>query len=304
MTNTSQDQPPLQITVPRDSANDDQGVVVGWIRQSGDFVKGGDPICEVEFSKAVIEIAAPGDGYLYPSRAIGEQVPVGAVLGMVLSAPQDAGSVHALAPSMNAQGTSADVSVPVTQKAQALMQAHGLTIADLPAGLDIVRERDVQSALNQRNEQGARQAHPGLDLTSPTRRYAANALTKSWREIPHSHLVRWIDAEAVEARVAAEGRARDMMLSISDWLAWSVAQAAKTDPRPNAYWNDGIEPHAGIHLGFALNQSNGELIVPVIHGADGLALEDFVARIKGLQKTAVRRKLRPEDVTGGSICVT
>jgi pyruvate dehydrogenase E2 component (dihydrolipoamide acetyltransferase) len=53
-----------------------------------------------------------------------------------------------------------------------------------------------------------------------------------------------------------------------------------------------------------MNQPNGDLVVAIVHGADRMALDELVGRIRGLQKKAVRHKLTPEELTGGSLTVT
>ena len=59
---------------------------------------------------------------------------------------------------------------------------------------------------------------------TPIRRRASQALTESKRSIPHSYVSVWIAADEVEARVQAEARRLDVMLSVSTWLVACVAQ--------------------------------------------------------------------------------
>jgi pyruvate dehydrogenase E2 component (dihydrolipoamide acetyltransferase) len=95
------------------------------------------------------------------------------------------------------------------------------------------------------------------------------------------------------------------MLSLSDWLVAAVTRAAAQQPVANASWQEqGILRHSHVHIGFALNQANGELLVPVVHNAEQRSLEELVGDIRTLQKRAVRHQLSPQDLSGGTITVT
>jgi len=109
----------------------------------------------------------------------------------------------------------------------------------------------------------------------------------------------------MELRVAKIAETHDLMLSVSDWLVATVARCAPRHPKVLASWqDDGLFYHSHPHVGFALNQANGDLVVPVIRDADELELLDLVGRIRGLQKKAVRHRLEPKDLMGGTITVT
>lgn len=122
---------------------------------------------------------------------------------------------------------------------------------------------------------------------------------------PHSYLQRWVDAAAIDAKLEAIGREQGLMVGVFDLLVAAVAKAAANHPGMNAAWHDeGILRYANVHLGFALNLANGDLLVPVIKNADRLTFEDLAGRIRGLQKRAIRNKLTSDDLTGGTLTVT
>lgn len=68
--------PLKQIYVPQDSVNDTKLTVVGIIFKSGDFIKKGQTIIELETSKAVLTIESDTDGYIYYHCVIGQDVEV------------------------------------------------------------------------------------------------------------------------------------------------------------------------------------------------------------------------------------
>ena len=64
-----------------------------------------------------------------------------------------------------------------------------------------------------------------------------------------------------------------------------------------------LKPAVNLGVAVALPES-GELIVPVIREADGLSLVGFAKAIKDLASRARSRRLRPEDVQGGTFTLT
>jgi pyruvate dehydrogenase E2 component (dihydrolipoamide acetyltransferase) len=68
----------------------EEGRLVKWLKNEGDAVKSGDVLAEVETDKAVMELAARGEGVLR-KRLVneGEAVPVGTLVGVIGSAGED-----------------------------------------------------------------------------------------------------------------------------------------------------------------------------------------------------------------------
>lgn len=68
----------------------EEGRLVKWLKNEGDQVKSGDVLAEVETDKAVMELAARGDGVLRKRLANeGDSAAVGTLLGVVAGANED-----------------------------------------------------------------------------------------------------------------------------------------------------------------------------------------------------------------------
>jgi pyruvate/2-oxoglutarate dehydrogenase complex dihydrolipoamide acyltransferase (E2) component len=76
---------PTPIVVPRENVNDESATLVAWSVAGGTRVAPGQPIAQIETSKAVVELAAPTGGVLRPKACAGEEVPIGGVLGWVVA---------------------------------------------------------------------------------------------------------------------------------------------------------------------------------------------------------------------------
>ncbi|HEY3328675.1 MAG TPA: pyruvate dehydrogenase complex E1 component subunit beta [Capsulimonadaceae bacterium] len=89
----------------------EEGTLVAWLKRSGDEVKAGEPIAEIETDKSNVEIEAEEDGVFQPVVGEGDLVPVGGVIarigeaGAVVEAPVQKSNGHA--PESNGQHAAA-----------------------------------------------------------------------------------------------------------------------------------------------------------------------------------------------------
>lgn len=75
---------PHDVIMPALGVAQDTGLIISWLKQSGDVVSIGDALMEIETDKAVMEVEAQADGYLTNVSAVeGEQVPVGQVVAVI-----------------------------------------------------------------------------------------------------------------------------------------------------------------------------------------------------------------------------
>lgn len=85
---------PHEVIMPALGMAQDTGKIVSWLKSSGDPVKTGDALFEVETDKATMEVESPADGYLTDVRAeAGTDVPVGNVIALVSDTAEGSGKV-------------------------------------------------------------------------------------------------------------------------------------------------------------------------------------------------------------------
>ncbi|MGA5318065.1 2-oxo acid dehydrogenase subunit E2 [Streptomyces pseudogriseolus] len=77
----------VPVAVPKLNNNDTAYLVVRWFADDGAYLDEGDPLVELETSKAVEEIAAPAAGHLRVRAAEGSEVGVGELLAELLTEP-------------------------------------------------------------------------------------------------------------------------------------------------------------------------------------------------------------------------
>ena len=76
-----------EVILPALGMSQDTGKIVQWLKSEGAQIVKGEPLVEIETDKATVEIEAPADGVLtHISASAGEDVPVGQVIAIILSA--------------------------------------------------------------------------------------------------------------------------------------------------------------------------------------------------------------------------
>jgi 2-oxoglutarate dehydrogenase E2 component (dihydrolipoamide succinyltransferase) len=77
---TNVDIPPLGDSVS-------EAVLLRWLKNDGDYVKGDEPLCELETDKANVDIPAPAAGVLRRAKEAGETVQIGETIARIDEAP-------------------------------------------------------------------------------------------------------------------------------------------------------------------------------------------------------------------------
>ncbi len=148
----------------------------------------------------------------------------------------------------------------------------------------------------------------------------ARRLVESKATIPHFYLDIEIDAaplldlrarlnaslekEAAPAKPGAPTSTPADKLSVNDFILKAAADALRAVPAMNCSWaGNAIHHHPGVHVSFAVAIEDG-LITPVIRDTHTKNLVTISRETKDLAKRAKEKKLKPEEFTGGTFCVT
>ena len=92
--------------------------------------------------------------------------------------------------------------------------------------------------------------------------------------------------------------------SYTEFIVKLTAMALKNHPMLHARWDgDRLIIPTESHIGIAVDTEEG-LLVPVIRGAAGLGLGEIVVRARDLIERARTRRLRAEDMQGGTFTIT
>jgi pyruvate dehydrogenase E2 component (dihydrolipoamide acetyltransferase) len=293
---------PAEVIMPALGMAQDTGKVLRWLKADGAAVAKGEPLLEVETDKVTVEIESPADGTL-AGLAVpeGAEVAVGTVIALVLAEGEELAAAPEPAAAPVAEAGPAATAVAVapaappqeqrrrlaSPKARRLAAAHGIELSAVtgsgPGGAVVAADVEVAGTA----------PAPGVGSVW---RVMAERMTRAWQEVPQFVLTREVDARRLLSR--------DEGVSVTDLLVESCARALARHPRLTASWRDGaLVAGEGINVGVAVATADA-LVVPVIHGADGLGLGEISARRRELAEAARAGALRPEDVQGGTFTIS
>ena len=145
---------------------------------------------------------------------------------------------------------------------------------------------------------------------SPVRRKIAHHMSWSTRISPHATAIAECDMSRAAALIERAGErfssTSGAPLTYTVLIAEAAVRALSEFPSLNAsVVGDEIVLKPSVHLGVAVAlPDNDELIVPVIREAEGLSRSGLARAIRDLAGRARERRLRPEDVQGGTFTLT
>jgi len=265
-----------------------EGEIARWLVAEGQEIAEDAPLVEIGTDKTTVEIPSPAGGTV--SRILvaeGEVVPVGTVLVVIggdgAAAPAAPAEAPKQPPGEKVRAT------PLVRKVAAEL---GVDLAAVtgsgPQGR--ITEDDVRAAAG-----GSGAAAQGEGEHVPLRgvkRQMFEHLTRAHREIP---AVTWVE-ECDFSRLDLK-RLVPLVLQ-------AVAEELREFPELNARVEDGeLVLLDRCNLGLAVQTEQG-LVVPVVHGAGGLSLDELDAEVRRLADAANAGTLKPEELRGGTFTVT
>ena len=281
-----------------------EGEIARWLVEEGQDVAEDDPLVEIATDKTTVEIPSPAGGTV--SRILvqeGQVVPVGTLL-VVIGDDGSAGPVQVSDTEPGPKETpvparrDGDAKVRATPLVRKLAQELGVDLASL-AGTGLqgrITEEDVRAAAGSSGPVQVSDTRTGPGGTRVplrgVRRQMFEHLTRAHREIPAVTWVEECDFSDVDLK------------RLVPLVLHAVTESLRDFPELNAQVADGELVLLGRYdIGVAVQTEQG-LVVPVVHGADGLSLDELDAEVKRLAEAAQEGTLKPEELRGGTFTVT
>jgi pyruvate dehydrogenase E2 component (dihydrolipoamide acetyltransferase) len=139
------------------------------------------------------------------------------------------------------------------------------------------------------------------------RKTIAARLTEAKQTVPHFYLRRDINLDALlsfRSELNKQLAARDVKLSINDFIIKACALALQSVPDANAVWAGdrvfNLKP-SDVAVAVAIE---GGLFTPVLKDAEVKSLSTLSAEMKDLATRAKDRKLAPHEYQGGSFAIS
>jgi pyruvate dehydrogenase E2 component (dihydrolipoamide acetyltransferase) len=303
----------IEITIPRLGWSTEEGTFSEWLKAPGETVQSGEPLFSVESDKVTMDVESLDAGILYLPPDTPQQgaiVKPGQLIGYLLAEGEHPPALGApttsrpldpsTEPRPSGSGFPPSTETPVTPRARRVAAELGVDTARLSGSGrgGRIREQDVRAVAVGLQEEAV--------PVSPTRRTIAAQMMESQRQTAAVTLTRRVDA----SRLAALRNRWKLKLhpdpapALTDIVLKLTAVALQKHPVLAGRWEDErIVLPPGIHIGFAVDTDHG-LLVPVIHDALHLALEDLAGRSRALIEAARRREIKAADLQGGGFTIS
>jgi len=307
----------IEFTMPSLGADMEDGTLVEWRVKSGDFVRRGDIIADVDTQKGLIEIEVFDEGTIDELIVKeGEKVPVGTVMAIIIpvgekvSAKKKSRIKKEPIKQMVKEGSiKVDDHQKISPLAKKIAKKKGIDLSTIkgsgPEG-SIVK-KDIDLAVAMKVESHVEVTGGKKEIAAQGLRAAiASAMSKSNREIPHFYLETRIDMTKALNWLRESNKERelkDRLLSVV-LLIKATAKAIKEVPSVNAFWENGLQLKNAINIGFAVSLREGGVVIPAIPEADKKSLNQLMDLLKDLIPRARALQLRSSELSESTITVS
>ena len=316
-----------EIFLERETANDEDGVVVAVHVDSGQAVKSGQPLFDVEHSKATMEICASVDGFLLHELAQGTSVTFGSRIACVVDAidpdgsfpaqqtkaPPEAARVSPSAGSAAAPAPPAGGRQPKLSRAAAkLAEQFGLTSADF--AVDLVSTADVRSKIGAGRTPAQR---------SPLRGGAASMTVEALSNVGRAERISPRKSEEISLLQNGPGNTTQSTLGVKigkirvrreagdtfqgkilDLVIFEASRLMKQFPKLNSSFSENqIFNYSAINAGVAFD-SGAKLVVYGLENSNLKSLQEIREEIEDSLERYLNDRLSLREMTRATFTVT
>lgn len=321
---------PIDVIMPQMGESVAEGTIQKWLVREGDHVEKEQPIVEISTDKVDTEVPSPVSGtlkkILYPE---GKTIPVQTVIAQIDTDGAKEGVGAPREKTEEAKKVEAVKPAETVEKEEEIEKRYSPLVRKLAreyaVDLEKVKGTGEGGRVTKKDIMDYVAARPGAAPTPPAepekrvlereitiplsqkRRLTAERMVQSKRMAAHVTTVFEIDMTRIDRyREINKANLKDegVHLTYLPFITHAAARAIKEHPIINASWKDeGIVQKNYINIGIAVSLEDG-LIVPVINEADKKDLLQLSREIQDIALRARTKKLKPEDVQGGTFTIT
>jgi len=327
----------IAVLMPKQGQSVESCLIIKWNKKEGDKIKAEEPICEVETDKAVFEVEAPEAGIILKIfYKEGDDVPVLNTIAIIGQPgekidhliPKKTVSVSeekyverqkAITPDESPKKTRPSFGaglIPISPVARRFAEKKGIDFSQLigsgPGGRII--KKDVEKVLSEgeplipstvsKNIFGPVKEIP----LEGVRKIISERMLTSLQSTAQLTLNTSVDASnllACRKSLKSSPQMKELSkININDFLLYIVANILPKFKNMNAHFlKDKILEFEHVHLGFAVDSPRG-LMVPIIHNAHLLSLEEISKEARRLSTACQEETILPDELNGGTFTVT
>lgn len=313
----------------------EEGFIAELNIKTGDKIKSGDTLAEVETDKATLPLESYYSGViLHVAAAKGDTLKIGDLIAIVGKEGEDISALLAEKNTPTVSDTATNASEPVveekpTTEPEIVQAAATATTTDgrikaSPLAKSIAKDKGIDLSTVKGSGEDGRIVKRDLEnvntLTPRTllqlkesfsevrisqmRKTIARRLSESKNGAPHFYLTIDIDMSNATSLRAQLNNVLPAKVSFNDMVIKAVALSIRQNPQVNTSWlGDVIRYNNHIHIGMAVAVEDG-LLVPVIKFADNKSVQEISVEAKSLAKKATDKKLLPADMEGNTFTIS
>ena len=332
---------PTEIKVPAVGESIKTVYIAEWKKNTGEYCKAGDIICEIETDKASQDIPTEAAGVITTLVEVGDELPIGGILatidetisesqGTSLNEPNtdNATSDETLKPTTSAtkdEPLNQNKEILTTPSAKIHAEELGIKLSEISGSgkegrilkEDVLAagEKNIgtATAIASNDNVGVESASTEVDgatrkRMSMMRRTIANRLVSAQNEAAMLTTFNEVDmSQIIDIRKKHQKQFTEthgVKLGYMSLFVKAVVHGLKTVPNVNAAidGND-IITYDHPHIGVAISTEKG-LVVPVIRNADDLSLAEIEKSIINHAEKARSGNVDLSDLTGGTFSIT
>ncbi len=326
------------LNMPSLSPSMEQGVIVSWEKQEGDFVNSGDLLAQVETDKAVVEYEALDEGFLRKIlKPTGEVIQVGEPIAIFSETQDEDISQVSLPDASNGKPPSAefahntappaatqldkpeptDTRIKASPLARKIAKEQGLDLATItgsgPNGrivkADLQNLNTPQAVSSstpapkpqtQTQSDWAKEGNYEVLPLTMVRKTIAGRLQESTREIPHFYLTVKVCVDELVALRKQINSLSEVKVSLNDMIIKASSVALANHPVVNSrYTEEGIVQFEDANIAFAV-ATDDALFTPIVRAVNKKGLGQIAKETKDFALRAREKRLAIEEFTGGT----
>ena len=307
----------VEIKIPSIGESITEVTLSSWMVNDGDYINEGDNICEIESDKANVEIPAEVSGILKITASEGEDLKIGAVIGMITpsstppsSSPkvsEDSSQVSQETP-LSKQETPIPFASPAAKKILAEKKVDVGNVQGSGKGGRITKSDALSVSVRKREETESSFRGKRIEKMSRLRQTIAKRLTEAKNTTAMLTTFNEVDMSAsmnLRKRYNEDFLKKyGIKLGFMSLFTKACCLALKDVPGVNAQIDgDSIIYHDYCDIGIAVSTPKG-LVVPVLRNAEQLTLAQIELQIKDLAVKAREGKLSITEMQGGTFTIT
>jgi pyruvate dehydrogenase E2 component (dihydrolipoamide acetyltransferase) len=311
----------IQVAIPRETVNDETVRILAWKVPSGSPVEKAQLLCEVETSKAVVEIHAPSAGVVRYRANVGDEVPVGAVLCEIFEPAQDEMMPASTTDTASMETPPDRPAARLTPLARRMASDLGIDPSIFPSGTlvrssDILRKagKAVPEPQKKRTAFASAPRRESVQVNAPVAGVPLEWIELPRRKMIESRILGTGQAASIQSSVTSTCRAARLLartestnrspLSATALILFESARLLRKYPMFNAIFDRGrAGQYQEINIGWAIDGGEG-LVVPVVKHADKKGLGEITAVMEQQLEGYVGKSLTTDDFFGGTFTIS